>query len=148
MICNNFPNMQHSSASATFVRTSNIFSVLPVGRTCAICLHLQHLTAPAQFYRLRSDFSFFRLRDSPNALVYPGRPRPALATPMAWHYSWHLIFFSFAVSCFFLHFPSDAISSSTYIRTRFSGPCGCVCSIVSWGLITAGTPTARCTRGG
>ena len=56
VICNNFPNMQHSSASATFVRTSNIFSVLPFGRTCTICLHLQHLTAPAQFYRLRSDF--------------------------------------------------------------------------------------------
>ena len=92
--------------------------------------------------------SFFRLRHFPNALVYPGRPRPALTTPMAWHYSWHLIFFSFAVSCFFLHFPSDAISSSTYIRTRFSGPRRCVCSIVSWGLITAGTPTARCSRGG
>ena len=56
VICINFPNMQHSSASATFVRTSNIFSVLPFGRTCTICLHLQHLTAPAQFYRLRSDF--------------------------------------------------------------------------------------------
>ena len=56
MICNNFPNIQHSSASATFVRTSNIFSVLPFGRTCTICLHVQHLTAPAQFYRLRSDF--------------------------------------------------------------------------------------------
>ena len=80
--------------------------------------------------------------------VYPGHPRPALATPMAWHYSWHLIFFSLAVRCFFLHFPSDAISSSTYIRPRFSGPRRCVCSIVSWGLITAGTPTARCTRGG
>ena len=25
-------------------------------RTCTICLHMQHLTAPAQFYRLRSDF--------------------------------------------------------------------------------------------
>ena len=130
--------MQHSSASATFVRTSNIFSVLPFGRTCTICLHMQHLTAPAQFYRLRSDFSFFRLRHSPNALVYPGRPRPALATPMAWHYSWHLIFFSLAVRCFFLHFPSDAISSSTYLRTRFSGSRRCVCSIVSWGFITTG----------
>ena len=30
--------------------------VLPFGRTCTICLHMQHLTAPAQFYRLRSDF--------------------------------------------------------------------------------------------
>ena len=92
--------------------------------------------------------SFFRLRHFPNALVYSGRPRPALATPMAWHYSWHLIFFSLAVRCFFLHFPSDAISSSTYLRTRFSGSRRCVCSIVSRGLITAGTPTARCTRGG
>ena len=90
----------------------------------------------------------FRLRHFPNALVYPGRPRPALTTPMAWHYSWHLIFFSFAVSCFFLHFPSDAISSSTYLRTRFSGSRRCVCSIVSWGSFAAGTPTARCTRGG
>ena len=45
-----------SSAYATFVRTSNIFSVLPFVRTCTICLHMQHLTAPAQFYRLRSDF--------------------------------------------------------------------------------------------
>ena len=50
--------------------------------------------------------------------------------------------------CVCVHFPSDAISSSTYIRTRFSGPRRCVCSIVSWGLITTGTPTARCTRGG
>ena len=111
VICNNFPNMHHSSASATFVRTSNIFSVLPFVRTCTICLHMQHLTAPAQFYRLRSDFL---LPPQATAIVYPGRPRPALATPMAWHYSWHHIFFSLAVSCFFLHFPSDAISSSTY----------------------------------
>ena len=78
------------------------------------------------------------VRHFSNALVYPGRPRPALATPMAWHYSWHLIFFSLAVRCFFLHFPSDAISSSTYIRTRFSGSRRCVCSIVSWGFITTG----------
>ena len=46
-----------------------------------------------------------------NALVYPGRLRPALGTPMAWHYSWHLIFLIFALSFSFLHFPSDAISS-------------------------------------
>ena len=64
--------------------------------------------------------------------------RPVFGTPMAWHYSWHLIFFSLAVRCFFLHFPSDAISSSTYIRTRFSGSRRCVCSIVSWGFITTG----------
>ena len=57
VICNNFPNMQHSSASATSVRTSNIFSVLPFVRACTICLHMQHLTALAQFYhRLRPDF--------------------------------------------------------------------------------------------
>ena len=133
-ICNSCPHTQHVS-----------FSI--ICPHCTICLHLQHLTAPAQFYRLRSDF-LLPPQAFPQRLVYPGRPRPALATPMAWHYSWHLIFFSFAVSCFFLHFPSDAISSSTYIRPRFSGPRRCVCSIVSWGLITAGTPTARCTRGG
>ena len=55
--------------------------------------------------------SFFRLRHLSNALVYPGRLRPALGTPMAWHYSWHLIFLIFALSFSFLHFPSDAISS-------------------------------------
>ena len=88
------------------------------------------------------------VRHFSNALVYPGRPRPALGTPMAWHYSWHLIFLIFALSFFFLHFPSDAISSYIHVRTSFSGPRRCVCSIVSWGLTTAGTPTARCTRGG
>ena len=67
---------------------------------------------------------------------------------VAWHYSWHLIFLIFAVSFFFLHFPADAISSYINVRTSFSGPRRCVCSIVSWGLTTAGTPTARCTRGG
>ena len=92
--------------------------------------------------------SFFRLRHLSNALVYPGRLRPALGTPMAWHYSWHLIFLIFALSFSFLHFPSDAISSYIHVRMRFSGPRRCVCSIVSWGLITAGTPTARCSRGG
>ena len=92
--------------------------------------------------------SFFRLRHLSNALVYPGRLRPALGTPMAWHYSWHLIFLIFADSFFFLHFPSDAISSYIHVRTRFSGLRRCVCSIVSWGLMTAGTPTARCSRGG
>ena len=56
--------------------------------------------------------------------------------------------FHFNFSIFFLHFPSDAISSYIHVRTSFSGPRRCVCSIVSWGLITAGTPTARCTRGG
>ena len=92
--------------------------------------------------------SFFRLRHLSNALVYPGRLRPALGTPMAWHYSWHLIILIFALSFSFLHFPSDAISSYIHVRMRFSGPRRCVCSIVSWGLITAGTPTARCSRGG
>ena len=92
--------------------------------------------------------SFFRLRHLSNALVYPGRLRPALGTPMAWHYSWHLIILIFALSFSFLHFPSDAISSYIRVRMRFSGPRRCVCSIVSWGLITAGTPTARCSRGG
>ena len=81
-------------------------------------------------------------------LMHPGRPRPALGTPMAWHYSWHLIFLLYAVSFFFLHFPSAAISSYILVGTCFSGPRRCVCSIVSWGLTTAGTPTARCTRGG
>ncbi len=139
--------MQHSSASATFVRTSNIFSVLPFGRTCTICLHLQHLTAPAQFYRLRSDF----LLPPP---AFPQRFSVSWTPASSSRYSDGLALqlapdiFSLAVRCFFLHFPSDAISSSTYIRTRFSGPRRCVCSIVSWGLITAGTPTARCSRGG
>ena len=91
---------------------------------------------------------FFRLRHFSHALVYPGRPRPALGTPMAWVYSWHLIFLIFVLSFFFLHFPSDAISSYIHVHTSFSGPRRCVCSIVSWGLTTAGTPTARCTRGG
>ena len=92
--------------------------------------------------------SFFRLRHFSNALVYPGRLRPVLGSPMAWHYSWHFIFLIFARSFSFLHFPSDAISSYIHVRTRFSGSRRCVCSIVSWGLITAGTPTARCSRGG
>ena len=137
MICNNFPNMQHSSAYAILVRTRNMLPFPSFARTapfvctCNICPHLHNFT-------VFGPISFFRLRHFPNALVYPGRPRPALTTPMAWHYSWHLIFFSVAVSCFFLHFPSDAISSSTYIRTRFSGPRRCVCSIVSWGFITTG----------
>ena len=113
------PALHHLFAHATF------------DRTCTILPHLHNFTA-------FGPISFFRLRHFPNALVYPGRPRPALTTPMAWHYNWHLIFFSFAVSCFFLHFPSDAISSSTYIRTRFSGSRRCVCSIVSWGFITTG----------
>ena len=147
MTCNNFPNMQHSSAHAILVRTRNMFPFPSFARTapfvctCNICPHLHNFT-------VFGPISFFRLRHFPNALVYPGRPRPALTTPMAWHYNWHLIFFSFAVSCFFLHFPSDAISSSTYLRTRFSGSRRCVCSIVSWGSFAAGTPTARCTRGG
>ena len=63
-------------------------------------------------------------------------------------YSWHLIFLIFAVSFFFLHFPSDAIFSSIHARTSFSGARRCGCSIVSWGLTTAGTPTARCARDG
>ena len=113
-----------------------IVCVYPWTLTCVcvcvcVCAHLHNFT-------VFGPISFFRLRHFHNALVYLGRPRPALATPMAWHYSWHLIFFSFAVSCFFLHFPSDAISSSTYIRTRFSGSRRCVCSIVSWGFITTG----------
>ena len=66
-------------------------------------------------------------------LMYPGRPRPALGTPMAWHYSWHLIFSIFVLSSFFLHFPSDAISSYIHVRTSFSGARRCVCSIVSDG---------------
>ena len=137
MICNNFPNMQHSSASATFVRTSNIFSVLPFGRTCTICLHMQHLTAPAQFYRLRSDF----LLPPP---AFPQRFSVSWTPASSSRYSDGLALqlapdiFSLAVRCFFLHFPSDAISSSTYIRTRFSGSRRCVCSIVSWGFITTG----------
>ena len=77
--------------------------------------------------------SFFRLRHFSNALVYPGRPRPALGTPMAWHYSWHLIFLIFALSSFFLHFPSDGISSYIHVRMSFSGPRRCVCLIVSDG---------------
>jgi len=92
--------------------------------------------------------SFFHHRHLSIALVYPGRLRPALCTPMAWHYSWHLIILIFVLSISFLHFPSDAISSYIHVRMRFSGPRRCVCSIVSWGLITAGTPTARCSRGG
>ena len=42
-ICNSCPHTQHVS-----------FSI--ICPHCTICLHLQHLTAPAQFYRLRSDF--------------------------------------------------------------------------------------------
>ena len=143
MICNNFPNMQlqHLSAQATSFPSCPLSALAPFVCTCNICPRLHNFT-------VFGPISFFRLRHFPNALVYPGRPRPALATPMAWHYSWHLIFFSLAVRCFFLHFPSDAISSSTYIRTRFSGSRRCVCSIVSWGSFAAGTPTARCTRGG
>ena len=147
MICNISPNMQQSSASATFVRTSNIFRL-------AICLHLHHLFAHATFDRtciiLPSSVRFPSSASGCSPmLMYPGRPRPALGTPMAWHYSWHLIFLIFADSFFFLHFPSDAISSYIHVLTSFSGSRRCVCSIVSWGLITAaGTPTARCTRGG
>ena len=38
-----------------------------------------------------------------------------------------------AVSFFFLHFPSDAISSYIHARMSFSGPRRCVCLIVSDG---------------
>ena len=69
-----------------------------------------------------------------------------LASVRVCDYSWHLIFLIFADSFFFLHFPSDAISSYIHVLMSFSGPRRCVCSIVSWGLTTAGTPTAR--RGG
>ena len=115
-------DLQHLSEHATFVSNfcphkQHFFRlhplsafILPLIRTCTICLHMQHLTAPAQFYRLRSDF-LLPPQAFLHALVYPGRPRPALGTLMAWHYSWHLIFLIFAVSFFFLHFPSDAISS-------------------------------------
>ena len=135
-----FSDMQHSSAYATFVRTTNIFPhvhplpafALQFVRTCTICLLMQHLTAHAQFYAF-GPIPFFRLRHFSNASVYPGRPRPALATPMAWHYSWHLIFLIFALSSFFLHFPSDAISSYFHVRMSFSGARRCVCLIVSDG---------------
>ena len=42
-ICNSCPHTQHVS-----------FSI--ICPHCTICLHMQHLPAPAQFYRLRSDF--------------------------------------------------------------------------------------------
>ena len=133
MICNNFPNMQHSSAPATLVRTRNIFSVLPFGRTCTICLHLQHLTAPSQFYRLRSDF----LLPPP---AFPQRFSVSWTPASSSHYSDGLALqlapdiFSLAVRCFFLHFPSFPI----YVCKCFSWSRRCVCPIVSWGFITTG----------
>ena len=123
-ICNSCPHKQHVS-----------FSI--ICPHCTICLHMQHLTAPAQFYRLRSDF----LLPPP---AFPQRFSVSWTPASSSRYSDGLALqlapdiFSLAVRCFFLHFPSDAISSSTYIRTRFSGPRRCVCSIVSWGFITTG----------
>ena len=133
-ICNSCPHTQHVS-----------FSI--ICPHCTICLHLQHLTAPAQFYRLRSDFLL-----PPQA--FPQRFSVSWTPASSSHYSDGLALqlaphiFLFCRQLLLLHFPSDAIFSSTYLRTRFSGSRRCVCSIVSWGSFAAGTPTARCTRGG
>ena len=146
-------DLQQFSEHATFVSICNICPHKQHFFRLAICPHLHHLFAHATFDRTCTILpSSVRFPSSASGcspmLMYPGRPRPALGTPMAWHYSWHLIFLIFALRSFFLHFPSDAISSYIHVRTSFSGPRRCVCSIVSWGLTTAGTPTARCTRGG
>ena len=123
MICNNFPNMHHSSAYATLVRTRNMFPFPSFARTapfvctCNICPHLHNFT-------VFGPISLFRLRHFPTVLVYPGRPRPALATPMAWHYSWHLIFFSLAVSCFFLIFRLMLFPHLPLYVRAFRGPVG------------------------
>ena len=149
MTCNNFPNMQHSSASATFIRTSNIFSVLPFGRTCTICLHLQHLTAPAQFYRLRSDFLLpppaFPQRFSVSwTPASSSRYSDGLALQLAPHI-FSLLQFVASSSIFRLMlFPHLLI----YVRA-FRGPVGaCVRLCLGDSSRPAGTPTARCTRGG
>ena len=94
--CNISPHKQHLFRLAIWPHLHHWFALATLDRTCTI------LPSSVRFPSSASGCS--------PMLMYPGRPRPALGTPMAWHYSWHLIFLIFADSFFFLHFPSDAIS--------------------------------------